>query len=198
MALPDPMVLLANDQRRAREAGDPMARLCVLATVSADGRPAARTLVVRSIDAQAITVFLNASSPKWHQLVQTPQFELLLHWPSIEQQYRVAGSYEALAPAEVAKSWVKQPHASKLLDWWYERAAQSSPLDSRAALLEGIGDLEVRYPRSEDVPFPASAIGLRLMVTTIDHLNLDQRSRLHDRRRFCREAQGWTQTFLVP
>ncbi len=47
-ACPDPVALLRDDRARAAERGDPMANLCVVATVGA-GEPDARTMVLRDL-----------------------------------------------------------------------------------------------------------------------------------------------------
>ena len=54
-----PLELFQADRSRAREAGDPMAAVCVLATVSDEGQPEARTLVLRLVEEQ-LALFMQA------------------------------------------------------------------------------------------------------------------------------------------
>ena len=65
-AADNPLLRFQEDRRRAREAEDPMAAVCVLATVDKNGVPQARTLVLRDI-AEGLAIYINASSPKWQQ-----------------------------------------------------------------------------------------------------------------------------------
>ena len=60
------MARFAADRAAAREAKDPMAAVCVLATVDENGMPQARTLVLRDIP-EGLAIYINASSPKWQQ-----------------------------------------------------------------------------------------------------------------------------------
>ena len=195
----DPMVLAADDQRRAREASDALANICVLATVSADGQPCVRTLVLRGIDSRGFTVFLNANSPKWRELEHTERYELLLYWGTLHVQYRVRGTREEIEPADVADSWSNKPHGAKLLDWYYEtERAQSSLVDSRERLSAAVERLRALHPTPDTVPCPPGARGLMLVADHIERLDLDDASRLHDRRLYTHGDAGWRERVMVP
>ena len=62
----DPPQRFTHDRQAARDAKDPMAAVCVLATVDQRGMPQARTLVLRDIP-EGLAIYINASSPKWQQ-----------------------------------------------------------------------------------------------------------------------------------
>ena len=63
-----------------------MAAVCVLATVDEDGRPEARTLVLRQVE-DDLALFMHTSSPKWQQLQHGGSINT--YWPSVEIQYRM-------------------------------------------------------------------------------------------------------------
>ena len=145
----DPMALLAADRARAVARGDPLADLCVLATVDAQGSPALRTLVVRGIDARVVQVFLNRSSPKWAELHASGRFELLCYYATLGLQYRLRGVVAEHDLDAVRRSWVRKPYRTKLLDWYYEHERhQSAVLGSREELVAGHRRMQARYPRS--------------------------------------------------
>jgi pyridoxamine 5'-phosphate oxidase len=71
---------------RAGEAFDPTA--AALATVSADGRPEVRFVLVKLIDSRGFAFFTNFDSPKAHALKANPHAALAFHWSSIGEQIR--------------------------------------------------------------------------------------------------------------
>ena len=89
-------------------------------------------------------------------------------------------------------------HESRLLDVYYAvYGAQSSAVPSRERFLEGIDALRTRYPTSEAVPRPDLLRGVYLVPDRIEAWR-GSPDRLHDRRRFVREADGWREETLVP
>ena len=76
--------------------------------------------------------------------------------------------------------------------------AQSQPISSRAYLLQGMEELEQRYPDKDTVPLPDSLQGVYLYPTEIDVWHGSPDDRLHDRRLFTRTATGWSCCPLVP
>ena len=194
----DPMALLAADRAQAVAQGDPLADLCVLATVDARGSPALRTLVVRGIDARAVQVFINRSSPKWAELHATGRFELLCYYATLGLQYRLRGVVAEHDLDAVRRSWVRKPYRTKLLDWYYEHERhQSAPLESREDLVAGHRRMQARYPDPEDVPVPDGVRGLDLVVEGMERLDLDA-TPVHERRAFTLRDGVWREAPLVP
>lgn len=194
----DPMALLAEDRERARALSDPLADLCWLATVDAEGRPALRTLVVRGIDARGLRVFINRSSPKWAELHASGRFELLCYYPGLRRQYRVRGGIAELDPAVVHRSWRAKPRATRLLDWYYQHEhGQSAALASREELIAGYRRMQARYPDPDAMPAPEGVRGLALVAQRVERLDLD-RSPVHERRSFTLHEEGWRETPMVP
>jgi len=86
-----------------------------------------------------------------------------------------------------------------LLEHYYDACkAQSEPVASREAFLDGISELGRRYPDAASVPPPAGLRGVCLWPTSIDVWHSSPSDRLHDRRLFTRNADGWTFETLVP
>ena len=97
-----PIEKFQADRARARDAGDPMAAVCVLATVDEDGRPEARTLVLRQVE-DDLALFMHTSSPKWQQLQHGGSINT--YWPSVEIQYRMHFTTLPIDHAVVAARW---------------------------------------------------------------------------------------------
>lgn len=186
----DPLAALRADRQRARDAGDPLAGLCWLAT-GADGTASVRTLVLREVDGD-FAIFTNASSPKWRQLQSGAQPELLVYLPSCRAQYRLRGVLTPIAAATMAQHWQQRPHWGRRLDHAYERQAQSSEL-ATPDVLEAI-----RSGTEAPSAMPSGVRGLRLEPARIERLLLDDAQPPHDRRLWQRDGHLWREVLLMP
>lgn len=185
----DPIAALHADRARARGADDPMANLCMLATVGAS-KPEVRTLVLRDVEGR-LGLFFNASSPKAREIRQSATVAVLVYLPSLSLQYRLRARLADIPAATVHTQWRLRPDVPKRMDWLYEQRAQSSPVESRDALVASLG---------VDVPdrAPTSAIGFYLVPETVERLDLGQANGVHDRRRYTLQGERWTEQVLVP
>ena len=194
-AATDPVALLREDRARATERGDPMANLCVLATVDA-GEPEARTMVLRDVEPAtsgppSFGLFVNSTSPKFREFRQSSTVVIVVYLPSLAVQYRLRCTLEQLPEDLVRISWRLRPPIPKRMDWLYEDRPQSSVVDSRAALVELLDGPE---PASA----PESAVGFRLVPESVERLDLGTADGVHDRRRYAFDGQSWGEEVLVP
>ena len=187
----NPLLLFNEDRAAARAAVDPMAELCVMATVNAEGHPQARTLVLRSVD-DSLILYLNATSPKWSEIEASVAIQTC--WPSTGVQYRMRVATSLLPQKRVAERWQYRPEPPKQLDWLYQHWSQSSDIGSRAALLEALEQAKPSMPGA----MPDTAKGIVLHPVEIERLNLNHESGVHDRRRYRKIDTLWHHTTLVP
>jgi len=172
-----------------------MASLCVAATVDA-GEPEARTMVLRDLE-QALSgppsfgLFVNNTSPKYREFRQSSTVGIVVYLPSLAVQYRLRCSLEQLPESLVRVSWQLRPPIPKRMDWLYEDRPQSSVIDSREELVDLLHGGE---PSSA----PESAMGFRLVIETVERLDLDTADGVHDRRRYTFDGQSWREEVLVP
>lgn len=185
----DPLALLQADRAKAQGDGDPMANLCVLATI-ADGEPEARTLVLRDVESR-LGVFFNRTSPKFSQLDQSTTVAVVVYLPSIAVQYRLRSRLAPIPADIVATSWQLRPPVPKRMDWLYERQPQGSIVPSRQHLVDL---LDATAPDTA----PASAIGYYLVPEVVERLDLRQDNGIHDRRLYAIESGTWTTRVRVP
>jgi len=193
----NPLTQFHSDRQLARDAGDPMAHVCVLATVDGRGYPQARTLVLRSVvdnNSPRLALFINANSPKWTELANSESACVQVYWPSVELQYRMQVQTEALDPKLVAESWQFRPDAPKKMDWLYQQHAQSTAIADREQLLMQLDQLETPEP----LVAPEAAKGLLIQVTEIERLDLTQNNGVHDRTLYTLNQGKWDQQTLVP
>jgi pyridoxamine 5'-phosphate oxidase len=194
---PDPLAAIVADRERARAAGDPFTDLCVLATAADGEPPGVRPIVLRDVGPQGIGLLISETSPKWAPLGRG-RYELLLVWLAIRRQYRVRGRIAPMPDAQVSAYWDQKVHTSRLLDLYYAtHQAQSTRVASRERFLEDIEALRRAHPAPESVPRPALLRGVYLVPDRVEVWR-GSPDRLHDRRRFARGPDGWTEETLVP
>lgn len=183
----------------ARAAGDPMADLCVLATADGSGQAEARALVVRGLGPGGVDLMLSEHSPKYHALDAWGRYEVLLFWRTISVQVRLRGDFADGPEALRDEVWARKRLESKLLDHFYaEVQPQSTALESRDQLLEGIEALRERWPEAPQVPLAPGTRLLRLRPQRVEGWRGSEGDRLHHRWEATREGDAWTSRLLVP
>ena len=194
----DPIEEIKRDRAEALKNQDPNAGICFLALATPEGEASVRTLVLREILDNRFSLFINQTSPKWQQLSNQANYELLLWYPSCQKQYRVGGTCGVLDTDFVKTNWYRRPSGSKLLDYVYkEFAPQSSFIQSRQTLVEEIERLKSAYEIDEMHP-PDHITGIELVANRIEMLDLKREDRIHDRRLFTLQSDGWHTRFMVP
>jgi len=174
--------------------GDPLALFhewvdtdqVALATASADGRPSARMVLLKSADDAGFTFFTNYDSRKGRELAENPHAALLFHLPG--RQVRVEGRVERVPAAESDTYWAMRPPASRRSA---AASRQSQPIESREALEAAVAAQPAEPPR------PDSWGGYRLVPERLEFWE-HRDDRLHDRHLFTRDADGWTVVRLQP
>jgi pyridoxamine 5'-phosphate oxidase len=195
----DPIAEIAAMRDEARRRQEVHVDVCFLVTVGARGRPEARPVSLRDIDADGFGMLINTHSPKWRQIEAGGQCSLTILWSSVERQYRVYGRLQPMNPDRLRFWWERKVLGSRLLEHYYEAyRPQSEPVGSRAEFLAGIAELGRRYPDAASVPAPEGLRGVCLWPTEIDVWHGSPTDRLHDRRLFKRSGDTWRFETLVP
>jgi pyridoxamine 5'-phosphate oxidase len=193
MAAADPIAefreLLAK--ARQREAGD--ATACALATADADGRPAARMVLLKQVDEEGFVFYTNYSSRKARELEANPRAALCFYWSSLDRQVRVEGPVKRLPAAESDAYFSSRPRGSRIAAW---ASKQTEPLASRAELVARVARTEARF-LGREVPRPEFWGGYRLVPERIEIWH-NQLHRLHDRFVYRRGRDGWERHRLYP
>jgi pyridoxamine 5'-phosphate oxidase len=191
--LPDPIALFERWYDAAVAAGCDEPNAMTLATVDADGRADARTVLARGVDARGFVFYSNTESPKGRQLQNVPYATLLFRWVEVHRQVRVRGAVERVSDAEADAYFATRPRDSRIGAW---ASAQSSVLRDRAELDARVDEFTLRFAKV-DVPRPAYWGGYRVHPDEVEFWQ-GRISRLHDRFRYRRADDGWIVERLSP
>jgi pyridoxamine 5'-phosphate oxidase len=195
-ALPesDPLTLFATWLAEA-EASEPNdANAMALATATPDGRPSVRMVLLKEHGPDGFVFYTNAQSRKGREILANPRAALLFHWKSLRRQVRVEGALSEVSAAEADAYFHSRPRVSQLGS---AASDQSQALVDRRIYLDRVAALAAEHPEG-DVPRPPHWTGFGMAPEAVEFW-LDRPNRLHDRRRFCRNADGsWSSTLLYP
>jgi pyridoxamine 5'-phosphate oxidase len=162
------------------------------ATASADGRPAARTVLLKGVDDRGFVLYTNLDSRKGQEARSNPRAALLFPWVDLQRQVVVDGTVERVADRDSDAYFASRPRGSQL---GALASPQSQVVAGRAVLEEARAALEQRYPVA--VPRPAHWGGLRVVPDAVEFWQ-GRPDRLHDRLRYRREAGLWVTERLAP
>lgn len=191
--LPDPVDMFARWFEQARDAvHEPNAM--VVATVSADGAPSARFVLLKGFGPDGLRFFTNSDSRKGADLAAEPRCALLFPWHPLERQVRIEGVAEPLPRADVEAYFARRPRGSQVGAW---ASPQSTEVDGRAELDRRYADAEARF-EGADVPVPPQWGGYLVRPESWEFWQ-GRPGRMHDRLVYRPQgAGGWAVVRLAP
>jgi len=164
-----------------------------IATVSDDGQPSQRIVLLKHFDESGFVFYTNYGSRKASELDRNPKISLHFPWHGIDRQVKVCGEAEKIPAAESLKYFVSRPKDSQLAAIASE---QSKVLTSRTVLLNQFESLKMKF-KSGDIPVPDTWGGYRVCAEEIEFWQ-GGANRLHDRFRYIRNGDDWTIDRLAP
>jgi len=189
----DPFALFRTWFAEAEVAEVNDANAMAVATVSPDGRPTVRVVLLKALDDRGFTFYTNTQSRKGDHLAVNKVAGINFHWKSLRRQVRVDGLVEPVTDEEADAYFASRPHGSQVGAW---ASQQSRPLASRAVLEQAVRDAEARFG-SGAVPRPSHWSGYRIVPDLIEFWQ-DREFRLHDRITFSRSGEEWVKGRLYP
>lgn len=160
-----------------------------LSTVSDEGRPSSRIVLLKGLDEGKFLFFSNYDSQKGRQLGKNPFGSLLFFWPLLERQVRVEGRIEKIPGDESDKYFKSRPLESRL-------GAIASPQSKVIRSREELEALVVKAG-NEVVKRPEYWGGYGLTPDSVEFWQ-GRTNRLHDRIKFTRNKEEWVKVRLAP
>lgn len=190
--LADPLAQFAAWFNDATNAALPLPNAMSLATISTDGKPASRLVLLKGVDRGGFVFYTNYDSRKGREISANTHAALLFGWLPLERQVRIEGSLTRVSAQESDDYFASRPLGSR-------HAAIASP---QSEAIANRAALEARYNEvvsiTGDKPQrPAHWGGYRLMPEAIEFWQ-GRANRLHDRLLFSKTDHGWRLSRLAP
>lgn len=189
----DPLELFTAWMEAAVQAGELEPNAMALATVSGEGQPHVRFVLLKDATPAGFVFFSNYESRKGRDLEAVARASLAFWWPRTERQVRVDGAVTKLAAAESDAYFHSRPRGSQVGAW---AARQGQPITDRRELEDAVERYTQQFGAGpvERPPYWGG------YVVTPERMEFWQgrRDRLHDRFEYRREAGGWGKRRLAP
>ncbi|GAB3758688.1 pyridoxamine 5'-phosphate oxidase [Spirosoma pomorum] len=177
----------------ALAAGIPEPNAMHVSTVTSEGRPDGRIVLLKGVTDAGFVFYTNYESRKGQELAAHPFAALTFFYQPLEQQIRIEGRVEKVSPDESTTYFHSRPRGSQIGAWV---SNQSQPISSREVLETRQQDLETQFA-DQEIPRPAHWGGYRVVPDTIEFWQ-GRPSRLHDRIRYRKANDSWTIERLAP
>jgi pyridoxamine 5'-phosphate oxidase len=192
-ALPDPLQTLAEWLDEARAAELPTPGAMTLATVDEAGRPSARVVSLKRLEAGALVFTTGLWTRKAAELRGNPRVAATFHWPGLNRQARIEGNAEVAGRELAEELFAARPRSHQLQSLASRQGETIEGIDSVRARLDALeSDLDGR-----PVPCPEDWGAIRLTPNAIE-LWTEGADRLHDRLSYRAEGDGWLCSRLAP
>ena len=179
----------------ARASGDPEPTAMTLATAARDGRPSARTVLLKSCDERGFVFYTHVASRKGHDLHDNPRAALLFLWKTLRKQVqvRIEGAVEVVSDAEADAYFASRDRLSQIGAW---ASQQSETMDARATFEARIAKYEHEF-EGRGVPRPPGWTGYRVIPDGFEFW-YGADFRLHERQRYDLRDGVWAKRMLYP
>ena len=191
---PDPFKQFSRWFAEAEQAELPLHNAMTLATASRAGKPSARMVLLKEVDARGFVFYTNYQGRKARELKENPFASLVFYWQPLSRQVRVEGAVERVAADESDRYFASRPRGHQLEA---HASSQSQVIKDRGFLEEQFKTFTQMFA-GQEIPRPAHWGGYRLLPETLEFWQ-EGEHRLHDRLRYRRvDDDQWVIERLAP
>lgn len=191
--LPNPITQFEKWFDEATRSELPEPNAMHLATVSEDGKPSGRVVLLKGIEDGRFIFYTNYQSQKGKELESTPWAALTFFWVELERQVRIEGKVSKVAQETSTEYFHSRPRGSQIGAWV---SPQSSVIPDREFLENRQKELEAQFEK-EEIPRPEHWGGYAVEPKTLEFWQ-GRPSRLHDRIQYSRHEDEWRIERLAP
>lgn len=192
---PDPIVMFRRWLADTVDAGLHEPNAMVVSTVSAEGRPSSRMVLLKGVDEEGFVFYTNHDSRKGSDIETNPSVSLLFPWHDLQRQVRIDGTASRVSREESEAYFCSRPRESQLGAW---ASPQSTQVSSRAELDQRYTEVEERFGEADAVPLPPQWGGYRVRPELVEFWQ-GRKGRMHDRLVYRREGEeAWSTLRLAP
>jgi len=174
----------------------PLPNAMTLATVTPQGAPSARIVLLKGVEDGGFVFYTNYRSRKARELTARPAACLVFQWSDLERQVRIDGAVQRVSAAASDAYYASRPLGARHSAW---ASSQSERVPSRAALEAAMHEVQARHGGTP--PRPAHWGGFRVVPHSLEFWQ-GRADRLHDRLLYTRNPKGspagWTIERLAP
>ncbi len=178
---------------QAQAAGIEEPNAMSISTVSSEGLPSSRTVLLKIYDQRGFVFFTNYNSQKAQDIKQNPNVALLFPWLSLERQIRISGQVEKISTKESFAYFTSRPKGSQIGAWI---SPQSKIIESRNFLKQKLVEMKAKFSNG-DIPLPSAWGGYRIIPTKFEFWQ-GRTSRLHDRFVYQKHNKLWEINRIAP
>lgn len=193
---PDPIVMFRRWLADTVDAGLHEPNAMVVSTVSAEGRPSSRMVLLKGVDEEGFVFYTNHDSRKGSDIETNPSVSLLFPWHDLQRQVRIDGTASRVSREESEAYFCSRPRESQLGAW---ASPQSTQVSSRAELDQRYTEVEERFGGADVVPLPPQWGGYRVRPELVEFWQ-GRKGRMHDRLVYRRGEgeEAWSTLRLAP
>ena len=189
----DPLSLFTLWFDEANQAGILLPEAMSVSSVSSDGQPSCRMVLLKEFTQDGFIFYTNYGSRKSHELNENDKIALLFHWNVLQRQIRIEGCVERVSAEQSAKYFHSRDRGSQIGAW---ASRQSDKIQSDTELADNVAYYTNKFA-GQEVPLPEFWGGWRIKPNYIEFWQ-GRASRLHDRVCFEKSIDGWDNFKLQP
>ncbi|MGX1754173.1 pyridoxamine 5'-phosphate oxidase [Sphingobacterium sp. NPDC055346] len=180
------------DEAMSSQVTEPTAM--VVSTVSENGYPSSRVVLLKDIKTEGLSFFTNYNSRKGQEIIQNPHVSALFFWPELQRQVRFEAEVEKLPKADSDEYFSIRPRGSQI---GAIASPQSAIIPDRETLEKRVAEVEKEMENIKEVPRPEFWGGFLLKPVRVEFWQ-GRGSRLHDRIVYIKDDGNWTINRLAP
>ncbi len=189
----NPIVQFDLWMKEALNADIPEPHAMNVSTVSKEGKPSSRIVLLRNFSENGFVFYTNYNSKKGNDISENNSAAINFFWPQLERQIRIEGKLQKVDSKISDEYFASRPHDSQLGAW---ASNQSEVLKNRQELEEKFAALEKKFA-GINVPRPEHWGGYCLVPDSIEFWQ-GRPSRIHDRIKFTSVNNEWKIERLSP